>query len=405
METSQRIEKNYGCSLVFCISITEFAEADVIQSRTRTFQATSVNLSVHGHWKCDFTETKMSGKGPVDLDLSLTWVRETDLGSSRLAHEDNELVSRIASLKVRSDSTLSELLVAAVDGQFLLRGDSIHVQLRPGWVTCNGNYKYRVSFYTQRISRSRFLKNPVFPSFVDIDTSFDPERYKRDTPTDVSFRFPASSHTSEPTEIRAHSSELRLSAYLSQQVADRPQESVDGRQESCSFTCTVTAFSPAVFRVMLQYLYTQMIVLRKPPHISEPLYACHAEADQVQQGTCLFEDLFKISDQYEILPLKELAIQAVHNTLNMNIAISLLTKEPTAAVNIYTNEAAPVYVQTSKQIAMNIVKEYIYFFGTGPFSSQPNNMSTADMPVHERRNLISDMGEHILGNLSRLWTL
>lgn len=123
------IEKNYGSTLVFCVDATEFDKSDKAMScaqvKVRMFEAESPNLSNHGHWKCDLTETMQRSTQTVGLELSLQWVRHSGTGSSQESLKSDDFISQIKSIKVRSDSTLSELLVNKVDGKSILKGESI----------------------------------------------------------------------------------------------------------------------------------------------------------------------------------------------------------------------------------------------------------------------------------------
>lgn len=122
------VEQNYGSTLVFSIGATEFDESDKASSRAqvkvRTFEVESPDLSTHGHWKCDFTETMQQGTRIVRLKLALKWIRHGGSGSKKALKSD-DLISQIESIKVRSDSTLSELFTDKVDGRSILKGDSI----------------------------------------------------------------------------------------------------------------------------------------------------------------------------------------------------------------------------------------------------------------------------------------
>lgn len=122
------VEQNYSSTLVFSIGATEFDESDKVPSRAqvkmRTFEVESPNLSTHGHWKCDFTETMQQGTRTVGLKLSLKWVHLGGPGSKKALKSD-DLIGQIESIKVRSDSTLSELFVDKIDGRSILKGDCI----------------------------------------------------------------------------------------------------------------------------------------------------------------------------------------------------------------------------------------------------------------------------------------
>lgn len=270
-----------------------------------------------------------------------------------------------------------------------------------------GRYKFRVSLHTQDISRVRFLENPIFTSFLDLDTSFDPVRYKKDTPTDICFRFPISRHCADPTVIHAHSSELTGSKYLLhkmtelnlEKVKEKIKEKVTKEEEvEHSFECTVTEFSPAVFRVMLEHMYTGKLLLQ--PHNYTQQGPDHNRTER-----CYFEDLYRIAERYEVQSLKEPALKAIRHTLNMSIAISILTK-----ITLDDSEESDVghaekaFQQSAKTMAMDIFKEYIVFFGTEIFVLQASK-HPEDLSIRERQDLISYLGEYIITNLGRLWSV
>lgn len=269
-----------------------------------------------------------------------------------------------------------------------------------------GRYKFRVSLHTQDISRARFLDKPIFTSFLDLDTSFDPVRCKKDTPTDVCFRFPVSRHCADPTVIYAHSSELTGSTYLLNKMADLNLEKVKKekiKREKATkeedvehnFEYTVTEFSPAVFRVMLEHMYTGKLLLQ--PHNYTQQGPDHNRTER-----CHFEDLYRIAERYEVQSLKEPALKAIRHTLNMSIAISILTKITLDDLEEGdVSHAENAYQQSAKTMAMVIFKEYIVFFGSEIFVLQASK-PPEDLSIHERQNLISHLGEYILANLERI---
>ena len=119
-------EQDYGSTLVFSIVCSSFDDDDKVKLKapaihiTRTYDKISTNLSQNGSWHCVFTETKKCHSGVIDVHLSLTWMHKRD--TSKQQSTAQELVSRIRSIKVRSDATLSELFVGRVDGREVLRG-------------------------------------------------------------------------------------------------------------------------------------------------------------------------------------------------------------------------------------------------------------------------------------------
>ncbi|KAI9238470.1 MAG: hypothetical protein BYD32DRAFT_460620 [Podila humilis] len=405
------VEQNYGSTLVFSIGATEFDESDNASSRAqvnvRTFEVESPNLSTHGHWKCDFTETMQQGTRIVGLKLALKWIRRGGPGSKKTLKSD-DLISQIESIKVRSDSTLSELFTGKVDGRSILKGDSIQVKLEAGRVLQCGRYKFRVSLHTQDISRARFLDKPIFTSFLDLNTSFDPVRCKKDTPTDVCFRFPVSRHCAYPTAIHAHSSELTGSTYLLNKMAELNLEKVKEKikrekvttEEDVehSLECTVNEFSPAVFRVMLEHMYTGKLLL-------QPYNYTQKGPDHNRTESCHFEDLYRIAERYEVQSLKETALKAIRYTLNMSIAISILTK---ITLDDFeegdVGHAEKAYHQSAKTMVMDTFKEYIMFFGTEIFLLQASK-HPEELSIRERQDLISHLGEYIVTNLDRIWSV
>ncbi|KAG0021191.1 hypothetical protein BGZ82_011403 [Podila clonocystis] len=399
------VEQNYGSTLVFCVVATEFDKSDKALSRAqvkmRMFEAESPNLGSHGHWKCDLTETIQGSTRTVGLQLSLQWVRQGGTDSSQESLKSDGLISQIKSIKVRSDSTLSELLVDTVDGQSILKGESIQVKLEAKRVVRCGRYKFRVSLHTQDISRVRLLDKPIFTSFLDLDTSFDPVEFKEDTCPDVSFRFPVSRHCAESTVVCAHSSELKESGYLLNKMAKLSLEQAWIKKERDTdhiFECTVTEFSPMVFRVMLQYMYTGEMVLQPHSNYSQQ------SRDHIHAERCHFEDLYRIAERYEVQTLKELVLKAIRHTLNMSIAISLLTKislDDLEGDDVGNAEKA--YQQSVKAVAMDIVKEYIVFFGAEVFVLQADKRPE-DLSIRERQHMIFHLGEYVLANLGRLWS-
>ncbi|KAF9329850.1 hypothetical protein BG006_007137 [Podila minutissima] len=400
------IETNYGSTLVFCVDATEFDKSDKAMScaqvKVRMFEVESPNLSNHGHWKCDLTETMQRSTQAVGLELSLQWVRHSGTGSSQESLKSNDFISQIKSIKVRSDSTLSELLVDKVDGESIRKGESIQVKLEAGRIAGCGRYKFRVSLHTQDVSRTRFLDKPLFTSFLDLDTSFDPVDCMENTRPDVCFRFPVSRHCAEPTVVCAHSSELKGSTYMLNKMAELSQEQSLVKKEKDTdhiFECTITEFSPMVFRVMLQYMYTGKLTLQPHSNYNQQ------SGDISCAERCHFENLYRIAERYEVQSLKETTLKAIRHTLNMSIAISLLTKislDDLEADDVGHTEKA--YQQSVKMMAMDIVKEYILFFGTEIFVLQTEKRPE-DLSIRERQHMVSHLGEYVLANLGYLWSV
>lgn len=137
--------QDYGSTLSFSVLCSTFDVSEAApntQTKTRIFDKTSGNLSQYGCWHCVLTETKRKNKACIELNLSLTWQSYQDPASSpssptspnqqemvkgqqSAASNARELVSRIQTIKIRSDLTLSELLVDRLDGHRIFEGDTI----------------------------------------------------------------------------------------------------------------------------------------------------------------------------------------------------------------------------------------------------------------------------------------
>ncbi|KAG0195088.1 hypothetical protein BGX31_006790, partial [Mortierella sp. GBA43] len=88
--------------------------------------------------------------------------------------QSQEFVRQIKTIKVFSDSTLSELLIKQLDGYSLLRGEFIKIGMQPNRVSMNGRYMFRICFYTQDISQGRIIDTPIVTPYLDLDGNFDP---------------------------------------------------------------------------------------------------------------------------------------------------------------------------------------------------------------------------------------
>ncbi|KAI1300534.1 hypothetical protein EDD11_006101 [Mortierella claussenii] len=423
--------QNYGSTLVFSIVRSQFGEdaeratALPTQKIVRTFDKTSTNLSQYGWWRCIFEETKRHHQRTIELQLSLSWVpipEPFELASSsssdslevKDSSDDehrrrqqqqqrspnrssfNELIGRIRSVIIRSDSTLSELLVAQLDGGCLLDGEFITVRLQPDRVLRNNQYKFRIGLYTQDISRSRILKHPIFTSFLDIDSSFEPSNYRPEDAPDVLFQFPmfktqggssiniergsgtgtgAGAGRDQPTLctiIQAHSSVVCKSHYFAQRVAEVKEERARSGLPFRGIICVITEFSPAVFRTMLRFLYTGRIRIQDLEKATEKRVAVGRGGGQGREqvetvalvtpirvqpqeaglydgraiegrGVCrqerrsetvYFEDLYHISGRYGIQELRTLSLKAMQCTLNLSIAVGMLAKLPSVPGSI-----------------------------------------------------------------------
>ncbi|KAF9185458.1 hypothetical protein BGZ50_003049 [Haplosporangium sp. Z 11] len=432
---SATTDENYASTLIFSLVCTNFEESDAEepeQAITRIFEKASSNLSQYGCWRCIFTETK---KRIVELQLSLCWVPNRDtcpaptLFTSRQIQDitltrAQEPISRIKSIKIRSDSTLSELLVGRVDGR---------LKLQPTRVLRNGRYKFRIAFHTQDISRSWFLENSIATSFLDIDSDFEPTKYLGDIPPDVCFQFPMSlSDSGEYTIIHAHSFALGKSVYFAQRLAKVAKDHADLEHPFYGIMCTITEFSPAVFRVMLRHLYTGQVRLKKLTEEGHTGLEPDSGLSGVQKAPCpsyyerksieprwckvtgqppgvvCFEDLYRVGERYEILALKTLALRAMQCTLNMSLALSILAK-----ISPQDDGMGPIQ-EDGKQdrffhnmvmgLAVSIVKKYIQFFGTEmTTTSATDRGSTEELSIEERKELIWYIGEIVLRGISRIW--
>lgn len=143
-------DQNYGSTISFSIVRSNFDDLPIdspTQTIVRAFDKVVSHTGVHGHWCCVFEEIKRQHRSAVELYLSLNWVVGPDpsdhpssqeassssfiattdrpAGQKNAAHQAREFIRRIRSVKIRSDSTLSELLVAPLDGACLLHGEFI----------------------------------------------------------------------------------------------------------------------------------------------------------------------------------------------------------------------------------------------------------------------------------------
>lgn len=302
----------------------------------------------------------------------------------------------------------------------------------------NGRYKFRIAFHTQDISRSRFLEHPIFTSFLDIYTDFEPEQYWKDTPPDVCFYFPASRAVHEPISINAHSSALSESQYFAQRLTEVTEEKTTRGSPFHGVLCNITEFTPQVFRAMLRYLYTRRLRLKKRDEeaqkrttsavtqneyrstgtVASEIYTFGAfETEERRKkrrdepGAVYFEDLYRISERYEIPTLKALSLKAMQCSLNMSVAISMLAKcQPEGQEkseerdkNVSRRDPAVVLSHLQWAMAKDSVKEYIQFFGTEVTTSANDAAPGQNLSVEECNDMINSLGEDILNNLYRFW--
>ncbi|KAG0048768.1 hypothetical protein BGZ83_006326, partial [Gryganskiella cystojenkinii] len=471
-------EQNYSWTLTFSIPPSIFTKdgSDTSPPISRTFHKISPNLSHQGYWNCIFTESKNQQLSElVNLDLALVWLsrfepeqlcqasspdHQADIMLSTAATsttsalsfsrdktrqqqevETQELVSRIKTMKVRSDATLSVLQVEPLDGRGILEGRPVHISLQPSRILRNGYYMFRVAFYTQDISQCRPPRQPLFASFLDINPEFDPSRYRPHESTDICFKFPKSQisrflggRAEDPQEIHAHASILSHSPYFTQLIANTIQrEKDDASDEILGFE--ITEFGSEVFCVLLRYLYTGRIEmlprlmdkgpknaadfdtrLPHPPCLSLESTSPTRRAQQSTPDSTTarqrigsitpvhFEDLYRIADRYEVQDLKALSLKAIQCNLDMTIAVSMLAKLPYDACQqgIETQgesfggqtDQDRFFRRTQTTIAADLIREYVQFYSTkvdllGMEHSPPGHLFS----VQERRAAIREIGD------------
>ncbi|KAF9573586.1 hypothetical protein EC968_008343 [Mortierella alpina] len=313
-----KTEQNYGSTLTFSLVCSRFEDNDEGSSTenctfTRTFEKRSPSLSQHGHWRCVFTESK---RRTVELQLSMSWVQHTDTLPTVPQQEHSkehpsapcqvlahELISRIQSIKIRSDSTLSELLVGRLDGRRVLAGDSIQGQV------C-----------------------------------------LRKTPEEATYRGSSTFDTLGTTQMEA--------AY---HKSERASE--------------------------IGWRRTRV---RSP-------------------GSVFFEDLYRVAERYEVAGLQKLSLKAMQCTLNMSIAISLLskTKHDAELQGIQGDDAQKerFFNKVQMDLAVSIVKEYIQFFGTqlSPPVVKQGQGQEQELSLQERKDMIAYISDFVLCHITRLW--
>lgn len=203
--------------------------------------------------------------------------------------------------------------------------------------------------------------------------------------------------------------------------------------------CNITEFTPQVFRVMLRYLYTGRLRLKKRSEEAQKRVTSGVTqnengssgtatsevyifgAFETEEGrkkrrdesnAVFFEDLYRVSERYEIPTLKALSLKAMQCSLNMSVAISLLAKSRLEGQEAWSEERDkdgshrdPETVLNRLQWAMvkDSVKEYIQFFGTEVTTSANDAAPWQDLSVEERNDTVNSLGEDILCNLYRLW--
>ncbi|KAF9919038.1 hypothetical protein BX616_002702 [Lobosporangium transversale] len=464
-------EQNYVSTLTFSVVCSQFESSSLavrplpVQTIVRTFDKASTNLSLNGRWHCVFEETKRHYQNTTQLSLSLKWIPIKYLGGiseegTYSTDNDNimtlnpacELIRRIRSIKVRSDSTLSELLFAQMDGDCILNGEFIKVRLQPNRVLRNDRYKFRISFYTQDISYARFLGRPIFFTFMDIDTFFDPVQYLPNDLPDIFFQFPAYESHEEIITIQAHSSMICRSQYFAQRLAEVAGNSWRGSTAFRVINCMITEFRPPVFRVMLRFIYTGRLLIEKHSRRNKQIVSSLHSTISTQQAqgpvaigkvktneghqqkgrqsdVVYFEDLYRISERYEIPELRALSLKAIQCTLNMSIAIAMIAKQSSdprkadvskddgnyvhyqqqKSTEDEAEEMKPAvrqeyYMKIQKELVKNMVKEYIQFFATEASRLTIKDMtSTPVLSAQEGLQMVRVVGDLVLENAYRLW--
>ncbi|KAG0359295.1 hypothetical protein BGZ54_010020 [Gamsiella multidivaricata] len=404
--------QHYGLTISFSIVRSEFKGLNIdspTQTIIRAVDKIMPHSSVQGYWCCIFEETKKPHQSAVELYLSLSWIPGpetsrrppsslTQSGATESSRQIQDFIKQIRSVKIWSDSTLSELLVGQMDGSCLVQGESI------------------------------------------MDPGFDPRDHWRNEPLDIIFHFPVSRFSAEPSTIQAHSSALEQSRYFAQRIADTKKQNARGDMRFDGVTCTITEFSPAIFRVMLQYLYTGHLKIRTPSREVQEIAAvgssmgpeldteclkigpcdrrtrkgCAQGSETPVPGAVYFEDLYRISERYEIPGLKALSLKAMQCTMKMSIAVAMLAKLPydprevTGEIlrgsdgrNQDENER---FDMIQVELAMGILKEYIRFFGCeASFLITERREGEAEPTTEGRLEMIGILGDCVLRNIHRFW--
>ncbi|KAF9922211.1 hypothetical protein FBU30_007712 [Linnemannia zychae] len=194
----------------------------------------------------------------------------------------------------------------------------------------------------------------------------------------------------------------------------------------------VTEFPPQVFRVMLRYLYTGQLRFmdqneecqdcsmsgvdqrqKKSFKVKDDLVSKvlklrkHIEICRNDSVPVYFEDLFRISERYEIPTLKALSLKAMQCSLNLSVAILMLAKCEPQSKEESASELSkfPKTVLNRLQwlIAKDSVKEYIQFFGSEVNASETDQEPWQHISIQECRSMIDSLGNGVLANLYRFW--
>lgn len=282
----------------------------------------------------------------------------------------------------------------------------------------NGRYKFRICFYTRDITQHRVNDRPIVTPFLDLDDNFDPMDYKEEPP-DITFRFLGSKTVKENTTILAHSSALKESRYFTEHVKEAREEKEREGEPYTGLTCLIAEFSPAVFRTMLRYLYLGRLELKSRSKEAERKVISSSSSSKEPQPSpkpleyhlqeVYFEDLYRISERYEIPKLKALSLRAMQCSLNMSIAIEMLANlpgEPREAARglVGQNQEERQITSLQMELVLDAIKEYVHFFGVEATNLVKENKGiTVHLPIEDRVELIQYVGDLILNNISRLW--
>lgn len=295
--------------------------------------------------------------------------------------------------------------------------------MQPDRVVRNGRYKFRIRFYTQDVSQSPVLDTPIVTPLLDLSDDFDPIEYCKEPP-DITFRFLASKFVKQDTAILAHSSALGQSRYFTKNVNDAREEKARKDEPFTGLTCLIAEFSPAIFRAMLFYLYLGRLGLKSRSNQAErmvtasSLYSRGAEQMEakvqrrvtVQERGVHFEDLYRISERYEIPKLKALSLKAMQCSLNMSIVIPMLADLPGEAARGLTGQNKKEQQQQQQQLkkmqikfALDMIKDYIHFFGLEATDlANKDRDARMRLSVEDRVELIHYIGDNVLNNIARL---
>jgi hypothetical protein len=255
----------------------------------------------------------------------------------------------------------------------------------------------------------------------------------KEEPPDITFRFLKSKVVKEDTTILAHSSALQESRYFTEHVKEAREEREREGEAFTGLTCLISEFSPPVFRTMLRFLYMGRLELKSrskeaerkvissscSSNEPEPLKVkasgkWTARNEDMQPLKCnlqdvYFEDLYRISERYEIPKLKALSLKAMQCSLNMSIAIGMLANlpgEPREAVIGLAgqNQEERRFNSMQMDLVLDTIKEYVHFFGLEATNLVKGNRDArVHLSTEDRVELVQYIGDFVLNNISRLW--